>query len=218
MVVSTLNSRRRIFHYPECTYASRIKEENLVTFFSKDEARACGYRHCIHCSRLLKYYKEDQEEIDKFIKEHHIDMYIEDDSMFIENSYYCWKITVVPDGYGLILYHGNTEAYDKLKVKNGHIIHNYHLQKYHGKYTILHMLQYIVEHDNWRADNMNSYKSMPRRTKKQRREYNKAAKTAKKKKMTNLYNTMYKVSLDKSNDKNKRGQAFSLSPFFICLT
>ena len=60
MVVSTLNSRRRIFHYPECTYASRIKEENLVTFFSKDEARACGYRHCIHCSRLLKYYKEDQ--------------------------------------------------------------------------------------------------------------------------------------------------------------
>ena len=69
----------------------------------------------------------------------------------------------------------------------------------------LHMLQYIVEHDNWRADNMNSYKSMPRRTKKQRREYNKAAKTAKKKKMTNLYNTMYKVSLDKSNDKNKRG-------------
>ena len=136
MVVGALNSKNRIFHYPECAYASRIKPENLITFDSKNEARACGYRHCIYCSRLLKYYEEDKEEIDKFIRNHHLKMYIDDDSMFIENTFSCWKITTFPDGYGLMLYHGNTEAYDRLKLKDGHIMHHYHIQKYRGKTMI----------------------------------------------------------------------------------
>lgn len=203
MVVGALNSKNRIFHYPECVYASRIKPENLITFNSKNEARACGYRHCIYCSRLLKYYEQDKEEIDKFIRNHHLKMYIDDDSMFIENTFSCWKITTFSDGYGLILYHGNTEAYDRLKLKDGHIMHHYHIQKYRGKREILSMLQYIIDHDNWKAEHIDSYKSMPKRTKRQKKEYKRAAKAAKKTKMTNLYNVLYKVKLESTDEQKK---------------
>lgn len=204
MVVGALNSKNRIFHYPTCTYAARINPENLIEFDSKTEARACGYRHCSHCSRLLKYYEQDKKEIDKFIKDHQLKMYIDDDSMYIDNTYSCWKITIIPDGYGLILYHGNTENYNRLELKDGHIVHHYHLQKYRGKLEILPMLEYIIEHDDWKTAHIDSYKSMPKHTKKQRKEYNKAAKVAKKQKLHNLYNVLYKVSLEENDKKGDR--------------
>ena len=196
VVIGALDSKNRVFHYPDCIYASRINPENVITFDSKDEARACGYRHCIYCSRLIKYYEKDKDAIDKFIKDHHLKMYIDDDSMFIDNAFSCWKITIVPDGYRLILYHGNTELYERLKIKDGHIQHHYHLQNYRGKLEILHMLQYIIDHDNWKLEHTNSYKNLPRNTKRQKKEYKKAAKSAKKNNMTNLYNVFYKVSLE----------------------
>lgn len=203
MVVGALNSKNRIFHYPNCIYAKRIKDENLIRFDTKDEARACGYRHCIYCSRLIKYYIQDQKKIDKFLRDNHLKMYIDDDSMYIDNDYSCWKITIIPNGYELILYHGNTEAYNKLKIKDGHIQHHYHLQKYRGKLEILAMLEYIIDHDKWKAEHMDSYKDLPRRTKKQRKEYNKQAKHAKRIKMNNLYNMLYKVSLEEKKLKQK---------------
>ena len=204
MVVGALSSKNRVFHYPNCVFASKIKLENLITFDSKDEARACGYRHCVHCSRLIKYYDKDKEVIDKFINENNLKMYIDDDSMFIDNTFSCWKITVASNGNGLVLFHGNTESYEQLKVKDGHIIHNYHLQKYRGAKDIMNMLKYIIEHDKWKADHIDSYKSLPRRTKKQKKEYNKAAKVAKRVKTTNFYNMCYKVSLESNNKKIKK--------------
>lgn len=132
-------------------------------------------------------------------------MYIEDDSMYIDNESACWKITTVSDGEGLILYHGNTERYERLEVKDGHIQHHYHLQKYRGNRDIMSMLKYIIEHDKWKSEHANDYKSMPKRTKRQRKEYRKAAKLAKRRKITNLFNTLYRVSLEESNENKNRG-------------
>ena len=205
MVIGALCSKNRIFHYPNCIYVSRINPENLISFDSKDDARACGYRQCVYCSRIIRYYEQDKIAIDRFISTHHLKMYIEDDSMYIDNESACWKITTVSDGEGLILYHGNTERYERLEMKDGHIQHHYHLQKYRGNRDIMSMLKYIIEHDKWKSEHANDYKSMPKRTKRQRKEYRKAAKLAKRRKITNLFNTLYRVSLEESNENKNRG-------------
>lgn len=204
MVVGALNSKNRIFHYPECIYAKKIGKSNLIEFALKSDARACGYRQCVHCSRLPKYYEKDKDKIDKALREGHMKMYIEDDSMYIDHDFSCWKITTSDTGYDLVLFHGNTESYNRLKVKNGHIQHHYHHQNYRGRADILSMIQYIIEHDEWKSTHSDNYKKLPRSTKKQRKEYNRQKRIAKKNKMTNLYNTIYRVSLEEKQNK-KRG-------------
>lgn len=203
LLVGGMNSKDRIFHYPYCKYVKRIKSKNLIRFNSKDEARENGFKHCKYCSRLIKYYNEDKEVIDKFIKEHHMKMYINDDSMYIDHTFSCWKITTESNGYGLILYHGNTENYSKLELKDGHIQHHYHIQKYRGRREILHMLKYIVEHDEWKTDHADAYKDLPKRSKKQKKEYNKQRKAARRTQMNHLFNTFYKVELE--GNKKKQG-------------
>jgi len=45
--VASKNSN--IFHKPECSWAKRIKPENLVGYNSKDEAIKAGKRPCKRC-------------------------------------------------------------------------------------------------------------------------------------------------------------------------
>lgn len=44
------NSSSYIFHKPGCSSAENMKDENKVTFASRDEAVAAGYSPCKRCS------------------------------------------------------------------------------------------------------------------------------------------------------------------------
>ena len=44
------NSSSHIFHKPGCSSAENMKDENKVTFASRDEAVAAGYTPCKRCS------------------------------------------------------------------------------------------------------------------------------------------------------------------------
>ena len=167
------DSKRKVFHYKDCVCINSIPEKYRVTFNSKDDARLHGYEHCYRCSKLVSYYNKDKEEIDRFILHNYMKMYIEDDSMFIDNITSAWKITTESTRYGLELYHANSERVSKLKVKNKHIQYHYHKQNYKGQKDILSMLAYIVEHDKWKSDNRKNYAKLPKNTKKERKEYRK---------------------------------------------
>ena len=45
------------------------------------------------------------------------------------------------------------------------------IKKYKGIPDIIHILQYIVDHDNWKISSLDNYKKMPKRTKRQKKEY-----------------------------------------------
>lgn len=171
--------KRRVFHYKDCICVNSIPEKDRIYFNSKEEARSHGYEHCYRCSRLVSYYNKDKDEIDKFILHNYMKMYIEDDSMFIDNITSRWKITIESSGYGLILFHANTEKISKLKVKNKHIQYHYHRQNYKGAKDIMSMLKYILEHDKWKQDYRKSYKYFPismikkKRSEKRRSRYKK---------------------------------------------
>lgn len=155
---------------------------------------------------MLKYYIQDKEKIDNFIKLNLLNMFIEDDTMYIDSIFYSWKIIISPNGYNVILYHANTEHYKNLKIDDsGHLIHSYHLQNYKGASDILHMLKYIVEHDKWKMESIDDYKSLPRNSKRQQISYNRAERQAIRIKNRNLENLMFKLKLYyDSIDSNKK--------------
>ncbi len=43
------NSKTKVYHKPSCTWAGKIKPENLVWFSSYEEAKSSGYRACQKC-------------------------------------------------------------------------------------------------------------------------------------------------------------------------
>ncbi|MCH7826517.1 MAG: hypothetical protein IIC75_00870 [Bacteroidetes bacterium] len=45
--VGTINSN--IYHYPDCRWAKKITEYNLITFVSVEDAKHKGYRACKVC-------------------------------------------------------------------------------------------------------------------------------------------------------------------------
>jgi micrococcal nuclease len=47
--VASRRSRRHVFHRPDCEWAKKIKEENLIRFETKDEALDSGYSPCRTC-------------------------------------------------------------------------------------------------------------------------------------------------------------------------
>lgn len=44
------NSKTKVYHKPSCTWAGKIKPENLVWFSSYEEAKSSGYRACQKCN------------------------------------------------------------------------------------------------------------------------------------------------------------------------
>lgn len=201
ILVAPLKTSNKIFHLLDCQHARRISDSNKIFFLGRDQARALGYRQCECCSRLKKYYEKDKEQIDKFLIQHGMTMYIEDDSMFIENREYAWKITTRNKDHGLILYHANAESYNKLQKKNGHLIHNYHVQKYKGPKDIISYLKYIDEHDTWKRQHLDAYKELPTRTKNEKKNYRKAKASSKKKKVKNVLNILDKIKVEENTDK-----------------
>ena len=189
--------KRKIFHYKDCICVNSINPLDIIYFNSKDDARKCGYNHCYRCSKLVSYYNKDKEEIDKFIMQNYMKMYIEDDSMFIDNITSAWKITTESTRYGLVLYHANSERISKLKVRNKHIQYNYHKQNYKGNKDILSMLKYIIEHDKWKSDNEKNYQYLPKNTKKKKKIYKLEKRRYRKKKIRDVKNLIDKVTVTK---------------------
>lgn len=188
------DSKRHIFHYKDCVCVRTIPEKDIRYFGSKDEARGNGYTHCYRCSKLVSYYNKDKDEIDKFILQNYMKMYIRDDAMYIDNITSAWKITTEPTRYGLVLYHANSERISKLKIENKHIQYHYHKQRYKGNKDILSMLRYIVEHDKWKIDNQEKYKDLPKTTKRKKKEYRKQRDKYRKNKVREVKNLIDKVS------------------------
>lgn len=203
ILVASLFSKsdKKIFHIPDCQYAKKINDNNKIFFTSKEDARALGYSQCPHCSKLIQYYNQDKNIIDKIILSKNLKMYIEDDSMYIDNGPYSWKITTRNKDNGLILYHANSESYHKLKKKNGHLIHTYHVQKYKGNRDIISYLTYIIEHDNWKSEQLNYYKKLDTSSKKQKKEYKKEKRISKKHKIKNVLNMLDQLKVEKEKDE-----------------
>lgn len=167
-LIASKGSKTKVFHYQYCKCAKNIKQDNIISFDSIDEAVEKGYTQCPICARVLVLYTRDRIAIDEYLCTHYLKMYIENGCMYVDNVFSSWKICARPRSLDLMLYHANTENYGNLKINNGHLVHNYHLQKYRGKSDILSILKYIVAHDKYKIKVLNDYRKLPTYSHKQR--------------------------------------------------
>ena len=69
MFYSSRYSRKHVFHYADCRYSKRTKEENKISFRSFGEAINAGCVPCAYCNLINGQYEADQKAIDAFCEE-----------------------------------------------------------------------------------------------------------------------------------------------------
>ncbi len=144
-----------------------------------EEARSIGYQYCSICSPISARFKKEKLEIQEFAKKHNLKVYVYDDAVYVNTQVAGWKIVQEGQNKKLHLYHENAfQIYRKLPMKNGKLVKEYH-QQWASSGTILGFLEYIVDHDDWKHEQANSYKKYPKKTKSQRKKYKAAKNRAK---------------------------------------
>lgn len=208
MVIGALKTKDKIFHRPGCPYVKKIRPSNAFYFENKVIARECGYRHCIHCSTIYHMYSSDKSRIDNYAKSSGLSIRIYDDALYIEhNIESSWKIvpTINKNHDDIILYHANTESFNKLdRDREGHVIRHYHLQNYKSKHEIYSMLEYIIEHDEWKRNHEKECKRYTKHgSKKKKKASRKEIRSIEKTKITNVYNLIDQLSYERKHNKEK---------------
>ena len=115
-------------------------------------------------------YEEEFEEIENYATENGLVVKLIGDKLYILSEIAYWKILYLRDWDCFILYHGNYIPTD-VKI-NKYENASYHFQKdAKQSETIMHYLDYIRRHDNFRENMLSAVEDMPRRTRKQKNKY-----------------------------------------------
>jgi len=187
----------KIYHKDTCFYAKKINSENFKYAYKSDEFMEKGYTLCRCCSKLGSQYRSEKSEISSYAVKNHIKIWFENNELYIETIIATWKIVDADNNGVYVLYHSNTEPYFKLKKNNGRYIHNYHLQKNVRSNTILGFMKYINDHDVWRNNKLDEYKTLPQVTRKQKRKYNHEKKKSEKTKLRNVLNLIDMIQTER---------------------
>ena len=126
---------------------------------------------CNCCAPIACYLKKEQKEIEDFARKHNLKLRLYDRELHVESGAAVWKIVTEEGKRGISLYHGNRERYNTLRWENGMLQHHYHKQGDITSSSILEYLNYIYKHDCWRSSQMDEYRQLPKRTRKQRKRY-----------------------------------------------
>jgi hypothetical protein len=179
MYLGSKFSRKKIFHNDKCQCFKRIKKKNRICYLDADSARDDGLVYCGMCSPMAVRYKKEAVVIRDFAKKHNLRVYVYDYAVYVDTQIAGWKIVQEGKNKKLHLYHENHfQIYRGLPAKNGKLVKEYH-QQYAFSKTIMGFLEYIVDHDEWRDEQAQSYKRFPERTKSQRKKYKAAKNKAK---------------------------------------
>lgn len=149
MVVASKNSRDGIFHCPDCLYVNRIFRSNRIYFQSRSEALKQGYNFCICCSPLMKSYRREQEECDRYLQRNQMKMTLNygDETLYIKSINGYWKILYDEKISQCVLYHRNEMDHSNAFS----ILPGYHDQNVHSR-SLLQLGEYIHRHDLYREE------------------------------------------------------------------
>ncbi len=142
-------SSKKIIHISGCFHTGKTDGENIERFETLPEAYEQGYRLCRHCNPLLKYYKDEMEQILDFCQKNGLSVYPADKSIIVTSTQSKWKISLNKHNK-IVLYHKNTfkAVWDQFSEIPG-----YHLQGDVKKESVVEYLKYIIDHDRYRTIN-----------------------------------------------------------------
>lgn len=146
MIYANKNSVKKVIHIKECSYLKNKEQKNIIVFFDMGEAFRQGYMLCQKCNPIKKQYFREGVFINNFAKANNLKVELGKQEINIQSSLEQWKIVVAHDGYGMALYHRNTE-----NRYNDNYVPNYHNQGV-ARETIVDYLKYIVKHDIYKKN------------------------------------------------------------------
>ena len=148
MFYSSRYSRKHVFHYADCRYSKRTKEENKISFRSFGEAINAGCVPCAYCNLINRQYEADQKAIDAFCEEFQFKHFLHKGELFIISADdTAWRICSSRDnGKGKILFHESKYgvSYDRRLMP--YIDREYHIQRTPIT-SLMGYLVYIQKHD-----------------------------------------------------------------------
>lgn len=197
MYICSKSHGEKIYHCQSCAYAGKIKQHNRIFYHTKTEAMAQGYRACNCCAPVARKFRAEKKALMTYAKENSINIWLEDNAIYIETGIGAWKIIETEKSRRLILFHANRENYKWCQKKNGKIIHHYHIQKDISSQTILRYMEYIYSHDLWRASKRDEYKRMPVSTKAQRKKRGEEKEKARRKAVGDVLNLIEIMRLER---------------------
>ena len=110
--------------------------------------------------------------IGPYAYDNYMDYELIDNKLIVLSDIAYWKIVYLPDWDSFVLYHGNGSPEDIDPAS--YVDADYHFQKdVKPSDTIMNLLIYIKNHDEFRSRMIANVEAMPRRTKKQKKEYSK---------------------------------------------
>ena len=154
MIYANKNSVKKVIHVKKCSYLKNKKQKNIIVFYDMRDALKKGYKLCKKCNPIKKKYFKEEALITNFVKANKLKVEFREHEINIQSNKEQWKIVVASNGYGIALYHKNTD-----NRYSDNYVPNYHLQGIE-KGSIVGYLEYIVKHDIFKIKNAHKQEAM----------------------------------------------------------
>lgn len=147
--IVSIGAKSMIYHKPGCRYVDRIKYKNRMSL-SKQDAKNEGYHTCKYCNSMNYHCKAEQPKMDFYSKKRNLQFNYIDKILYVKSEIGCWKLVYMSKAERIALYHRNTIA-KPLDFKHPQY-EPYHRQVDNPHCnSIAGILDYIYEHDKYKA-------------------------------------------------------------------
>ena len=147
--VLSMDADSMIYHKPNCHYVKTMSPKNRMSL-AKEAAQIRGYRICKCCNSMSYHYRTEQNSIEYYRKNKKMDFKFIDGMLFVKTEIGCWKMVYSKRFEDIVLYHRNSVS-QPLNFEHPEN-EPYHRQTDAlSSHTISSYLNYIHEHDRYKA-------------------------------------------------------------------
>ena len=147
--IVSLGTTSMIYHKPGCRYVERIKYKNRMSL-TKGDARDEGYHICRYCNNMNHHIKAEESTLDYYERCKKMQFKYINGILYVKSEIGCWKLVYVRREEKIALYHRNATT-KELDFEHPQF-EAYHRQE--DKLfcnSIEGCLDYIYEHDKYKA-------------------------------------------------------------------
>jgi hypothetical protein len=138
-----------IYHRPNCKYTQLIKHKNEIVLPWED-AKNSGYHACRHCNNMSFMYSNEKQVINWNEQNRKMEFRYQNGILYVKTEMGCWKLVYTRGAEQIALYHRNTRQRPlDFKHPEQDRYHQQRDQLYFRNIALA--LNYIYEHDKFRA-------------------------------------------------------------------